>query len=147
MQFFYQTLSIKLEFKSTTRLVLKRRREQGEGQIFYILITYSNHLKTGLVWYSNGRFVSVCQTVRYLNCGLKTRLKKPVNGPKCPVFKWSAKSRDLVISIPDTHTVWYSDESGFQVFSIQMVTVLVLFGRLLHILSSSLTHNKMLTGI
>ena len=43
---------------------------------------YSNHLNTGLVWYSNGRFVSACQMVRFSNGGLKTRLKKPVNGPK-----------------------------------------------------------------
>ena len=44
-------------------------------------------------------------------------------GPKCLVFKWSAKSCDFDISIPDTHTVWYSDESGIQVFGIQMVIV------------------------
>ena len=36
---------------------------------------YSNHLKTGLVLYSNGRFVSGCQMVRYLG-GMKTVLKK-----------------------------------------------------------------------
>ena len=40
--------------------------------------------------------------------------KKPVYGPKCPVFEWSAKSRDFTTWIPDTHTVlysvvWYSD--------------------------------------
>ena len=57
-----------------------------------------------------------------------------------PVFEWwpenqtekslfmvqnvrSAKSHDLTIWIPDTHTVRYSDESDIQVFSIQMVTV------------------------
>ena len=37
---------------------------------------YSNYLKTGLVWYSNGRFLSSCQMIRYSNDGLKTRLKK-----------------------------------------------------------------------
>ena len=37
---------------------------------------YSYHLNTGLVWYSNGRFVSGCQMVRYSNGGLKTGLKK-----------------------------------------------------------------------
>ena len=44
----------------------------------YIFLTtfYRNHLKTGLVWYSNGRFVSGCQMVRYSNGGLKTGLKK-----------------------------------------------------------------------
>ena len=33
---------------------------------------YSNHLNTGLAWYSDGRFVFGCQMVRYLNGGLKT---------------------------------------------------------------------------
>ena len=37
---------------------------------------YSNHLNTGLFWYSNGRFVSDCQMVRDLNGGLTTELKK-----------------------------------------------------------------------
>ena len=37
---------------------------------------YSNHLNTGLVWYSNGRFGSGYQMVWYSNGGLKTRLKK-----------------------------------------------------------------------
>ena len=78
---------------------------------------------TGLVWYSNGRFVSGCQNVRYLNGGLKTGLKKPVYGTKCLVFEWSANSCDLTIWIGDTHTVQYSDESSIQVFDIQMVTV------------------------
>ena len=54
--------------------------------------------------------------VRYSNGDLKTRLKKPV-------FKWSAKSHDFTILIPDTHTVWYLDESGIKVFGIQMLTV------------------------
>ena len=49
--------------------------------------------------------------------------KKPFYGSKLSVFKWSAKSRDFTIWIPDTHTVQYSDESGIQVFGIQMVTV------------------------
>ena len=62
------------------------------------------------------------QMVRYSNGGLKTGLKKLVTDQKCPVFEWSAKSRDFTIGIPDTHTVWYSDESG-----IQMVTVFHLF--------------------
>ena len=37
---------------------------------------YSNHLNTGPIWYSNGRFVSGCQMVWYSNVGLKTGLKK-----------------------------------------------------------------------
>ena len=72
----------------------------------------SNHLKTRLVWYSNSKFASGCQVVWYLNDGLKTGLKKPVNGPICQLFKWCAKSQDLTISILDTNSV-----------SIQMVTV------------------------
>ena len=39
---------------------------------------------SGLVWYSNGRFVSSCQMVRYWNGGLKTGLKK--------AFPWSKMS-------------------------------------------------------
>ena len=50
--------------------------------------------------------------------------KKPVYGPKCPIFEFSAKSRDFTIWILDTNTVWYSDESGIQVSGIQMITVL-----------------------
>ena len=50
--------------------------------------------------------------VWYLNGGLKIGLKKPVYGPNCLVFKWSAKSHDFTIIILDTHTVQYSDESG-----------------------------------
>ena len=51
----------------------------------------SNHLNTGLVWYSNGRFVSCCQMVRYSNGGVKTRLNKHVYDPKYLVFKWYTK--------------------------------------------------------
>ena len=61
------------------------------------LVTYSNQLNTGLVWYSNGRLVTGYQMVRYSNGGLKTKLKKPVYGPKCPVFEWSAKSSEFTI--------------------------------------------------
>ena len=43
----------------------------------YLKIKYNKHLNTGLVWYSNGRFVSGCQTVRYSNVGLKNGQKKP----------------------------------------------------------------------
>ena len=43
---------------------------------------YSKHLNTRLVWYSNGKFVSGCQTVPYSNGGRKTELKKPVTIPK-----------------------------------------------------------------
>ena len=51
------------------------------------LVQYSNHLNTRQVWYSNVRFVSGCQTVRYLNGGLKTGLKKACYGQKFGEFK------------------------------------------------------------
>ena len=38
----------------------------------------------------------------------KPDCQKPVYGPKCPVFKWSAKSCDFFIWILDNHTVQYS---------------------------------------
>ena len=66
-------------------------------------LLYSDHLNIRLVWYSNGRFVPGCQMVWCLNGGLKTRPKRPVYGPKCLVFQWSTKSRDLTLWIPDTH--------------------------------------------
>ena len=47
---------------------------------------YSNHLNTGLVWYSNVRFMSGCEIVQYSNGGPKNGLKKLVNGPKCSAF-------------------------------------------------------------
>ena len=47
--------------------------------------------------------------VGYSNTSLKTGLKKPIYGPKCWVFEWSAKSFDLTIWIPDTHSVQYLD--------------------------------------
>ena len=62
-----------------------------------IATLYSNDLKTGLEWYSNGRFVFGCQMVGYANGGMKTGLKKPVYGPKYLVFKWSFKSCDFTI--------------------------------------------------
>ena len=44
--------------------------------LFGIESRYGNHLNFGLVQYSNGRFVSGCQIVRFLNGGPKTGLKK-----------------------------------------------------------------------
>ena len=35
--------------------------------------------------------------VLYSNGGLKIRLKKPIYGPKCLVFEWSAKSHDFTL--------------------------------------------------
>ena len=63
-------------------------------------------------------FMSSCQMVRYSNGGLKTGLKKPEYGPKCPVFKWSTKLCDLTIWIPDIHSVQYSDESGIHIITV-----------------------------
>ena len=60
--------------------------------------------------------------VLYSNGGLKTGLKKPVYGPKCPAFKWFVKSRDYHLNTKHLYSP-VSDESGIQVFSIQMVTV------------------------
>ena len=57
--------------------------------------------ESGLVQYSNGRFVSGCWMVRYSNGGLE----KPVCGPKCPLFELSAKSCDFTIWILDTWSV------------------------------------------
>ena len=54
----------------------------------------------------------------------KPEWKMSVNGPKCPVFKWLAESRDLTFWILSTQSVWYSDESSIWMSSIQMVTVL-----------------------
>ena len=79
---------------------------------------YSNHPNTRLVEFSNDRFVPSCQVYS------KPKWKKPVYGPKCPIFKWSAMSPDFTIWIPDTQSIWYSDESGIWVSSIQMVTVI-----------------------
>ena len=44
--------------------------------------------------------------------------------------KWYSNgppSHVTTIWVPDTHIVRYSDESGFQVFGIQMVTILIFF--------------------
>ena len=73
---------------------------------------YRNHLNPGLVWFSINGFVPGCQMVRYLKGGLEIGLKRCVYGPKCTVIKWSAKSPDFTIWIPDTHTLQYSDESN-----------------------------------
>ena len=71
----------------------------------------------------NGRFVSVYQTVRYLNAGLKTGLKKACLWSKMYGIQLTAKPHDFTIQIPDTHTVWYLDESVIKVFGTQMLTV------------------------
>ena len=43
---------------------------------YTLSLRYSNHLNTGLVWYSNGRSVLGCKMVWYSNGGMKTVLKK-----------------------------------------------------------------------
>ena len=43
----------------------------------------------------------------------------------CPVFKWwSENQTEKAFYGLNVRTVWYSDESGDQVYGIQMVTVL-----------------------
>ena len=85
---------------------------------------YTNHLITGLVWYSKGRFVSNCQMVgQVFKWWSENHWKIAVNDLKCPVFKWSAKSCDFTIWKQDTYIVQYLDESGIQVSSIQMFEV------------------------
>ena len=65
------------------------------------------------------QMVDLCLVVKwspqYSNGGLKSRLKKPVYGLKCPVFKWYAKSHDFTV-VFDYRTPILS--------GIQMVTVL-----------------------
>ena len=83
-------------------VLMQRPKSRQTRQILFRMSVlhntqYNNHMNTGLVWYSNERFVSGCQMVWYLDGGLKTRLKKLVYGLKCPVVKWSAKSRDFTI--------------------------------------------------
>ena len=71
---------------------------------------YSNHLNTGLIWYLNGRFVLKCVLFGCIQMVVwKPDWKKTVYGPKCPVSKWSTKSHDLTLWMPDSHTVRYSD--------------------------------------
>ena len=50
--------------------------------------------------------VDLCP-VWFSNVGLKTGLKKPVYGPKCPAFKWSAKSCDFTIRMLPVFVVCY----------------------------------------
>ena len=59
---------------------------------------YSNHLNTGLVGHSNGRFVSGCQLVLYMNGVLETRLKS--------LFMVQyVRYLNGTIWIPDTHNL------------------------------------------
>ena len=58
--------------------------------------------------WTNNRHLWTIRPFSYQTFFLETELKKPVFGPKCLVFKWSVKSRDLTIWILDTHIVWYS---------------------------------------
>ena len=67
--------------------------------------------------------VDLCPVVKWSGIQMvvwKPDWKRPV-APKCPVIKWSANSRDFTIWILDTH----SDESGIQVFGIQMLAVFI----------------------
>ena len=89
--------------------IVKKFRAESGANIQVWQIQLHNHLNTGLVWYLNGRFVFVCQMVRYSNVDLKTGLKKHVFGPKCLVFKWSANQVTLplymLLKTPDKHNL------------------------------------------
>ena len=64
-------------------------------------LIYSDHLSTKRVWYSNGRFVSGCQMVWYVNGGLKTSLRK--------ACLWFNPFKSLQTHLnTDTNTVQYS---------------------------------------
>ena len=69
------------------------------------VVQYSNHLNTGLVWYSNGRFVSGCQMVWYSSVVLKTGLE----------VKW--------LYHLNTGWIWYSGVRYSDGYCIQMITV------------------------
>ena len=111
----------------------------SKGQAITIGIAiYSNHLKTGLVWYSNGRFVSGCQMVQYLNGGLKTMLKKPVYGPKCQVWILNCELQpmlsNIIWSVPFEYQIfkssvlrwiWYSGVWYSDGYCIQILTVVI----------------------
>ena len=74
--------------------------------------------------YQTIEMVDLCPVVKCssIQMVLKNGLKKPVYGTKCLAFKWSAKSYHFIILILETRTVWYSDQSGIQVFGVQMET-------------------------
>ena len=58
------------------------------------------------------QMVDLCVVVKWSGIWMvvwKPDWKKPVYGPKCPVFKWFTNSLDFTIWMPDTHTVQYSD--------------------------------------
>ena len=84
---------------------------------------------TVIIWIpgkSGIQIVDLCSDVKWSGIQMvvwKPDWKRPVYGQKCQVFEWSTKSHDFTIWKLDTPTVRYSDESGIQVFSIQMVIV------------------------
>ena len=132
-QMAFEILTIFGSFLSGCRTILSVFRHHSKTRPFQKQ-THIDHLNTGLVWYWNSQNVSASRMVWFLN-GLwkpdKMVLKLDKNdlksGPDfkwhlktrqiCPVFEWlnHLKSRQIF--------VWYSDESGIQVFGIQMVTV------------------------
>ena len=63
----YEDARVKTAYTSTTNRPVESRPRKDEtkspGEIILIHSVYSNHLNTGLVRYSNGRFVSGCQMV------------------------------------------------------------------------------------
>ena len=84
------------------------------------------------VWSSHIQMVYLCLVVRWSGIGMvvwKPDWKKPVYGQRCPIFEWSAKSRDFTIWILDTHTVqysgvWYSDGNCIAVLFVSLIAIL-----------------------
>ena len=85
----------------------------NDSLCFYIL-SYAI-LSTVTIWIpdkSGIQMVDLCLVAKWSGIPMvvwKPDWKKPVYGPKCLVFDWSAKSRYFTIWILDTHTVRYSD--------------------------------------
>ena len=66
----YPTQQVGIEqFFLRNKIVLGSKKSRRE-LVQSTEMIYSNHLETGLVWYSNVRFVSGCCMVQYLNDGL-----------------------------------------------------------------------------
>ena len=90
----------------------------NDSLCFYIL-SYAI-LSTVTIWIpdkSGIQMVDLCLVAKWSGIPMvvwKPDWKKPVYGPKCLVFDWSAKSRYFTIWIPDTHT------AGIQMFGIQI---------------------------
>ena len=81
VRYFYDIRILDWEYRETFRVRILTH--SSSCQVIWLL--YSNHLNTGLVWYSNGRFVSICLMVVW-----NPDWKKPfmVRNVWCSVFRW-----------------------------------------------------------